>query len=245
MSLEQVQEWAIKGTGAGQELGSNTSPEEGWNCSLKLPSGRSGREIILKWVLSINWLGMNLGCKPWIPSPSAFKTGWVSKAEGGNGWKWFYESSSMVWLWITGADKVPVTQEWCPSSVSQEPSETPEWRPSTPFALSAPSLQAQGLREDFPKNSMEVLSRVRLLTFFTLFILFLILLWSKPIICRLSSCVTPSTKIPVDINGSPVQVQAEGWGLTSFLPLSWKITIIMMIIFFNPHSRVFFFFELK
>lgn len=47
MTLEQMQEWVIKGTGAGQELGSNICTEEGWNCSVKLPSGRSGREIII------------------------------------------------------------------------------------------------------------------------------------------------------------------------------------------------------
>lgn len=65
MTLEQVQEWVIKGTGAGQELGSNTCTGEGWDCSLKLPSGRSGREIIiLKLMLSINGLGINLGSEP-------------------------------------------------------------------------------------------------------------------------------------------------------------------------------------
>lgn len=67
MTLEQMQEWVIKGTGAGQELGSNTCTEEGWNCSVKSPSGRSGREIIiLKLMLSINWLGINGGCNSLI-----------------------------------------------------------------------------------------------------------------------------------------------------------------------------------
>lgn len=55
MTLEQVQEWVIKGTGAGQRHGSNICTEERWNCSLKLPSGRSRREIIiLTLMLSIN-----------------------------------------------------------------------------------------------------------------------------------------------------------------------------------------------
>lgn len=40
MTLEQVQEWVIEGSGAGQELGSNAGTEEGWSSSQKLPSGR-------------------------------------------------------------------------------------------------------------------------------------------------------------------------------------------------------------